>query len=235
MILEFIGAFVSGLSHRLGTKLGDRLTRSKQEESRRLTAQPEAIQNMSDQEIWNIVTLHGKYKEVWQIYRNEGLLEAIRVRDEKFEFDINLEKVGKPIQSPTSLGLQNSPPKSAQPNIPQTRVQAFQKSHQKLDELDLALVRGLASYFEEMDGKISYYHQDHHASREEADVIANYYLRIADNIRRVKTQQDLEELLKSIENLKEKVRRYQHKNYKYRWSTGLEKEVISKLSRIVHK
>lgn len=105
--------------------------------------------------------------------------------------------------------------------------------NKKLDELDLALVRSIASYFEEMTGKIRRYHQDHHASKEEADVIANYYLKIANVIKNIQTQQDVEKLIKSIETLKEKVSRYEHESYKYRWSTGLEKQVLVKLRKMI--
>ncbi|TAE57820.1 MAG: hypothetical protein EAZ76_16850 [Nostocales cyanobacterium] len=105
--------------------------------------------------------------------------------------------------------------------------------NKKLDELDLALVRSIASYFEEMTGKIRRYHQDHHASKEEADVIANYYLKIAAVIKNIQTQQDVKKLITSIETLKEKVSRYEHESYKYRWSTGLEKEVLVKLRKMI--
>jgi transcriptional regulator of heat shock response len=104
--------------------------------------------------------------------------------------------------------------------------------NKKLDELDLALVRSIASYFEEMTGKIRRYHQDHNASKEEADVIANYYLKIAAVIKNIQTQQDVKKLITSIETLKEKVSRYEHESYKYRWSTGLEKEVLVKLRKM---
>ncbi|MBD2147124.1 hypothetical protein [Sphaerospermopsis sp. FACHB-1194] len=105
--------------------------------------------------------------------------------------------------------------------------------NKKLDELDLALVRSIASYFEEMTGKIRRYHQDHNASKEEADVIANYYLKIAAVIKNIQTQQDVKKLITSIETLKEKVSRYEHESYKYRWSTGLEKEVLVKLRKMI--
>ncbi|NJL83546.1 MAG: hypothetical protein HC890_12435 [Chloroflexaceae bacterium] len=103
----------------------------------------------------------------------------------------------------------------------------------ELDELDLAFVKSLVSYFERMSDKIRHYHRDHHASLEEAEVIAGYYLKMASLVRNVKTQKDLEELLKSVDALKQKVSRYQHESYKYRWSTGLEKEVIVKLKKII--
>jgi BMFP domain-containing protein YqiC len=229
MLLEVIGAIVSGFFHRLGIKLGDTLARSKQKESRRILDQPVADLDMPDQEVWNIVTSYGKYKEVWPIYRNNGLLEAIKARDEKAEFDQKMSEIGNPKQSSISPTQQNPSSKHIQKKIPPV----VQESQRNLDELDLALVRGLASYFEEMNGKIRHYHRDHHASREEADVVASYYLKTAGVVRRVKTRQDLEELLESINKLKEKVSRYQHDSYKYRWSTGLEEEVVVKLNKIM--
>ncbi len=103
----------------------------------------------------------------------------------------------------------------------------------KLDELDLACLTKLASYFEKMPDTIRRYHKDHHASREEAEIIANYYLQTANMIKSVSNEKDLEVLLKAVENLKSKVSRYQHESYKYRWSTSLEKEVLVKLREIV--
>lgn len=103
----------------------------------------------------------------------------------------------------------------------------------KLDELDLALLKSIVSYFEKMPDKIRHYHRDHHASQEEAEVIASYYLKTASIVRGVKTLQGLEELLKSLETLKEKISRYQHNSYKYRWSTSLEKEVLVKLKKMI--
>lgn len=131
----------------------------------------------------------------------------------------------EPIQTSAFLSETDNPPKSSQEKI--------NHKTKKLDELDISLLRGLASYFEEMSGKIRRYHEDHNASREEADVIASYYLKTASTLRDVETQQDVGKLLESIENLKKKVSRYQHKGYKYRWSTGLEENVLAKLRKIV--
>jgi hypothetical protein len=64
-------------------------------------------------------------------------------------------------------------------------------------------------------------------------VIASYYLKTAHVLRDVKTIQDVQHLIKSIETLKEKVSRYKHDGEKYRWSTGLEKEVLVKLRKII--
>jgi hypothetical protein len=130
-----------------------------------------------------------------------------------------------PIQTSASISETDSPSKPIRTKI--------NDEPKKLDELDFALVRGLASYFEEMNGDIRHHHRKHNASREEADVIANYYLKTADIVRDVKTQQDLEGLLKSLETLKQKVSRYQHESDKYRWSTSLEKEVLVKLRKIM--
>jgi serine/threonine protein kinase len=104
---------------------------------------------------------------------------------------------------------------------------------EKLDELDLALVKSLVSYFEQMHGKILQYYSSHHASREEAEIVANYYLNTASRLKEVNNQQNLKEIIEFIEKLKDKVSRYQHESYKYRWSTGLEKEVLTKLRKIV--
>jgi hypothetical protein len=225
MLLEVIDSFISGFFHRLGFKQGNAPNQIKQKDPRRISDRPGIDSDVTDQEIWNIVTLYGKYKEVWPIYRHNGLLDAIKARDEKVEFDTLLLN-----QKDISETQQNLPAKIVQDTIPPTVVQEVQKN---LDELDLSIVRGLASYFKEMNGKIRHHHRDHHASREEADVIANYYLKTADIIKGVKTQQDLKELLEFLETLKKKVSRYQHDEDKYRWSTCLEKEVLAKLRRLV--
>ena len=117
----------------------------------------------------------------------------------------------------------------------QTSAFIYEDEPKKLDELDFALIRSLASYFEEMNGKIRHYRKDHNASEEEADVIASYYLKTAGIVRGVKTEKDLAELIQYIENLKEKVSRYQHKDYRYRWSTSLENKVLAKLRKIMDR
>jgi hypothetical protein len=103
----------------------------------------------------------------------------------------------------------------------------------ELDGLDLAYLGGLASYFEKMPDEIRKYHRDHHTSKEEADVIANYYKNTAGIIKSVRTLEDLNELLKFLENLKKKIGRYQHNEDKYRWSTCLDKEVLTKLKKFI--
>lgn len=183
-----------------------------------LSEQPLAEIGTTDEEIWNVVTNYGKYQEVWSIYRTNGLLEAIKARDEKAEFDRRVSESRSPNQSYNSPPPQNFSHKPVQKN---------------LDELDLALMQGVASYFEDMAGKIRQYHRDHQASKEEAQVIASYYLKTAGIVRGVKTEQDLKELLRYLETLKTKVSRYNHQDYKYRWSTGLEKEILVKLQRIL--
>jgi hypothetical protein len=131
------------------------------------------------------------------------------------------------IQNSAFISEPNTPPKSVQENI--------NYEPKKLDELDFALVRSLASYFEEMNGKIRHYRKDHNASEEEADVIGSYYLKTAGIVRGVKTEKDLSELIEYIENLKEKVSIYQHKDYNYRWSTSLENKVLAKLRKIMDR
>ena len=132
-----------------------------------------------------------------------------------------------PIQTSAFIYEPDTPPKSVQEKI--------NYEPKKLDELDFALVRSLASYFEEMNGKIRHYRKDHNASEEEADVIGSYYLKTAGIVRGVKTEKDLAELIQYIENLKEKVSRYQHKDYRYRWSTSLENKVLAKLRKIMDR
>lgn len=132
-----------------------------------------------------------------------------------------------PIQTSAFIYESDTRPKSVQEKI--------NYELKKLDELDFALIRSLASYFEEMSGKIRHYRKDHHASEEEADVIASYYLKTAGIVRSVKTEKDLTELIQYIENLKEKVSRYQHESYKYRWSTSLENNVLAKLRKIMDR
>lgn len=134
-------------------------------------------------------------------------------------------------QSPTPASPTQHHPNSkpVQEQITSTFINDTQK---KLDELDLALLRSLVSYFEEMADKIRHYHKDHHASQEEAEVIANYYLKTAGMVSKITNQQDLRGFVEHLEALKEKVSRYQHDSYKYRWSTGLEK-VLVKLKKIL--
>jgi hypothetical protein len=226
MILEVIGSFVSGLFHTLGTRFAGTLIGRKNKKNR---------EDISDQETWNIITCYGKYSDVWEIYRNKGLIEAIKARDEKVDFDHRLElgRIGNDASKFSKETHQLSHIDAHYSPKPQEyRVNDSDRS-QALDNLDLALIRGLSSYFETMSGKIRHYHKSHKASEEEAEVIANYFLEIGRKLMKVKTQADLKVLLTSLESLKEKVSRYQHESYKYRWSTSLEKDVITKVRKVV--
>jgi hypothetical protein len=135
--------------------------------------------------------------------------------------------------APSSISVSTSEP-AFSPKSAQKNYNYVIEEVTELDELDLAFVRDLAHYFEEMNGKIYRYHQDHHASREEADIIASYYRKATGIIKGVQTQNDLKELLQFLENLKKKVSRYQHNEDKYRWSTCLEKEVLVKLRNFIN-
>lgn len=94
-------------------------------------------------------------------------------------------------QSPTSASppQQNPNYEPFQEEITSTFINDTQK---KLDELDLALLKSLVSYFNEMADKIRRYHKDHHASQEEAEVLANYYLKTAGIVSRITNQQDFD-------------------------------------------
>ncbi len=101
-----------------------------------------------------------------------------------------------------------------------------------LDELDLATLKAMVNYFEEMPAKIRHYHQDHNASPEEAEVIAGYYFKVAEFIKTIQTPQEIDVLIEVVNRLKKKISRYQHKGHKYRWSTGLDKHVLEKLEEL---
>jgi hypothetical protein len=93
-------------------------------------------------------------------------------------------------QSPTPASppqhLPNSEP--VQEEITSNFINGTQK---KLDELDLALLRSLVSYFDEMADKIRRYHKDYHASQEEDVVLAKYYLKTAGMVSIITNQQEL--------------------------------------------
>ncbi|MEB3224605.1 MAG: serine/threonine-protein kinase [Synechococcus sp.] len=101
-----------------------------------------------------------------------------------------------------------------------------------LDELDMATLKAMINYFEEMPAKIRHYHRDHNASSEEAEVIAGYYLKVAEFITTIQTLQEIDVLIEVVNRLKKKISRYQHKSHKYRWSTGLDKNVLDKLEKL---
>jgi hypothetical protein len=154
------------------------------------------------------------------------MLEAIKVRDEKAEFDRKLSVSGKVNQS--NYELQSK-------SIYQLNNLAVPKDNkQLLDEFDIAIIKSLASYFEEMPNKIRQYHEDHHASRKEADAIANYYMDLSKVFKDINTKKSLSQLIEHLEALKEKVGRFNHNEYKYRWSTSLENNVLVKLRKMVN-
>jgi hypothetical protein len=83
-----------------------------------------------------------------------------------------------------------------------------------------------------MAEKVLRYYKDHGASLAEAESIAKCYLRTSDQARNVNNQEDLRGLIKSVEELKQQVSRFKHDGHKYRWSVGLEKNVLDKLKQI---
>ncbi|MGK7881413.1 MAG: hypothetical protein AB4060_15145 [Crocosphaera sp.] len=231
IILKIFGAFILGLL--LGVKFKDVIAPSKDESKqiRETIKQPTTITKISDQEVWNVVTNYGKYPDVWEIYRGNGWLEAIKSRDDKVEFDNKVSRIRNKNKPNTSITTKQSTSQPIQqPSIPKF----IDKKQTKLDELDLACVKSLVSYFETMPGKISRYYQDHQASQEEAEVIAKYYQKTVSIVNSIETKQDLKNLIKYIENLKNKVSPYKHKEFKYRWSTSLQKKVLDKLEKIKH-
>ncbi|CAO5039589.1 MULTISPECIES: hypothetical protein [Microcystis] len=141
-----------------------------------------------------------------------------------------ISEIDNPSHSDITLSHHNASLEVAQEPITLNLINEVQN---ELDELDLAFLGSLASYFEKMPDDIRQYHRDHHASKEEAYVIANYYNKTAKVIRSVRTLEDLNELLKLLENLKKKISRYQHNEDKYRWSTCLDKEVLTKLKKFI--
>ena len=114
------------------------------------------------------------------------------------------------------------------------RSENLKNDSQLLDELDLACVMGVASFFETFPDKILRYHQDHHATLQEAKVIVSYYLKMAVRARQVKTERDVNELIEAIENLKLKISRYRHDNHKYLWTKDIDKNAINKLKSIIN-
>jgi hypothetical protein len=103
---------------------------------------------------------------------------------------------------------------------------------QNLPEADLAIVKSLKSDFKKMADIVRHYHSDHHASKEEADLIANCLLKASKTIDNIKTNSDLIKLFEYLIALKGKLSQYNHKEHKYRWSVILENEVFCKLQQI---
>lgn len=85
------------------------------------------------------------------------------------EFDGKISEIDNPSHSYITLSHQNSSLEVVQEPITLNLVNEAQN---ELDELDLAFLGSLASYFEKMPDEIRQYHRDHHASKEEADVIS---------------------------------------------------------------
>ncbi|MEB3311903.1 MAG: hypothetical protein VKJ02_16885 [Snowella sp.] len=103
-----------------------------------------------------------------------------------------------------------------------------------LDELDMATVRSMVTYFEQYaPNTIRRYHRDHNATYDEAEAICKKCLEIASQFQKVKTKEDLKNVIQSVEILKSKVSRYQHHHYEYRWTTHLQKDVLDKLVPIL--
>ena len=171
-----------------------------------------------------IVGVAGAVTGAWE---HNGYAQEV-IEEAYINFDCEIPKIDNLSHSCITISHQNSSLKKVQETI-----KLNNESQNELDELDLAFLGGLASYFETMPDKICQYHQDHHASKEEADVIANYYKKTAVIFRSVRTIEDLYELLKFLENLKKKISRYQHNEDKYRWSTSLDKEVLTKLKKFI--
>lgn len=167
-----------------------------------------------DAEVYDLVTDDGRYPALWEVYRKDGLVKAIKLRDNKRKLERNIDSIKT-----------KAFPFDSSPEPPRGFVQDC------LDELDLALLRDLALYFESMPDKIRHYHRDHNASQEEANVIAGYYLKTADMFRKAHNKQDLRNLIDAVEKLKQKVSPYQHESFKYRLSTGLEKNILEKLRK----
>jgi hypothetical protein len=108
----------------------------------------------------------------------------------------------------------------------------YQNSNSNLNEEDLAIVKSLKSYFKKMADTVHRYHSDHHASKEEVDIIANCLLKTYNTIDKTKTNSDLIKLFEYLLALKGKLSKYNHNKHKYRWSVSLENEVLTKLQKI---
>lgn len=103
-----------------------------------------------------------------------------------------------------------------------------------LDDLDLATVRSIATYFEQYAPDIILrYHRDHNATYEEAQILCQKCREIANQLRQVRTEENLRESIQQIELLKQKVSRFQHREHKYRWTTHLDRDVLAKLNPIL--
>jgi hypothetical protein len=150
--------------------------------------------------------------------QNEQLLK--KIEQHALQVELNQRSLSKLVDTLTKTSVE-------------TDQKLFKTACEDLSELDLAAIKSLVSYFEEMPSKIWQYHRDHNALVEEATIISKRYAEAADILRNVRNQKDLQALLKFLGTLKEEVSRYKHESYKYRWSTSLEKEVLVKLKEIV--
>ena len=203
----------------LGVKFKGVIAPSKDESKqlRETIRKPTTITKNSEQEIWNVVTNYAKYRDVWEIYRSNGWLEAIKSRDEKVEFDNTVSRLRNKNKRNTTI---TTTPYTAEPIQQPSTPNFINKKQKKLDELDLACVKSLVSYFETMPDKMRHYHQDHQASQGEAEVIAKYYKKTVSMVNSIETKPELANLIKYIETLKDKVSKYQHESFKYRWATS---------------
>jgi hypothetical protein len=111
------------------------------------------------------------------------------------------------------------------------RIEEY-KLQQNLPDADLAIVKSLKVHFENMADIVRHYHSDHHASKEEADLIGNCLLKASKTIDNTKTNSDLIKLFEYLIALKGKLSQYNHKEHKYRWSVILENGVLCKLQQI---
>ena len=109
---------------------------------------------------------------------------------------------------------------------------SIENLQQTLSKADLAIIKSLKSDLDKMADTVRRYHADHHASKEEADIIANYLLKASNLIDNIKTHNDLIELFEYLIALKGKISQYNHRKHKYCWSVILENEVMTKLQKI---
>jgi hypothetical protein len=209
-----------------------------QNSAQNMTGFGERIRNLNKQST-NLIELTEKriknepenWKQVWS--QVNILIETIERNEQKA--NLELQKLGDRFSHSVSTLNQFA-------NLikfPQTKIENenFIDDNQKeLNELALAQIRELLPYFEEeMPDKIRRYYNHHNVSRVEAEAIANYYQETANIIRNVKSKNNLRELITHLEALKEKISVYQHEKFKYRWSTGLQNEVLKKLYQILNR
>ena len=181
----------------------------------------------------------GKHELVWRKYLVNNFVNDNlgNILDKLINFgtEKRYQNVGEVLQdlNQKPIVINNSPIQiSSQTSPKKGRSGYVDYNSQLLDELDLLSVKSAASFFENFPEKIIRYHQDHHATIEEARVIANYYLKMAECLRTVRTLQDVKEVIEKIENLKRKISRYQHDSHKYRWTREIDKNALDRLKSI---